>query len=555
LEVHPVDADSPFALGGTDIQVLPFAVRHPGGGLGYRIQADGAAVAYTGDHAIDRQAGPEHPQEKAWLKSADIAIVDATFCLAENAGSDWHSAWEDWIGIAEEARVRQLVLSHHLPARSDAEIDRIVRAAARLAQGSSLRVYAAREGAMFLPEGPADASAGFCSDWLAHAMDGIWQSCDPRTVLDALLAEARKIAQAESGTAFLLENGGLSCYCAQTDVHDPDDAARRLAYLSIRLPLGGQSIAGYAAQSGQMQNVPDVARLPAGSPFAFHGAFDQVSGQASRSVLSIPFFQVTGETMGTLQLINRRSAEGKALPFSAADATAVQALVRAASPAIERSRMHMRTIFNMVQMSALHDPMETHAHAERVGALAAEIYQQWARNHRIEPETLRHDKGLIRLAAMLHDIGKVGISEAILQKPGKLSEEEFTIIRSHPRLGEALLADDPSELARMARLITRHHHQKWNGKGYADSGPEGVLAGIEIPFPARITSIADVFDALLSPRCYKAPWTFDDALLFMFDRSGQDFDPELVDCFQAVLETVKAIYKRYPEAGVLQVEL
>jgi response regulator RpfG family c-di-GMP phosphodiesterase len=199
-------------------------------------------------------------------------------------------------------------------------------------------------------------------------------------------------------------------------------------------------------------------------------------------------------------------------------------------------------------MAARHDPAETGPHAERVGAIAAELYQRWAEKQGKPPDDIRYERSRIRLAAMLHDIGKVGISDLILKKPGKLTEEEFSIMRGHTALGASILKEErEADIARLACDIALHHHQKWDGSGYAGSGNAGRLSGEAIPLSARITAIADVFDALVSPRCYKAAWSFKQAGELLGKESGRHFDPALVACMDEVVPMLDMIYNRFPD--------
>ena len=130
---------------------------------------------------------------------------------------------------------------------------------------------------------------------------------------------------------------------------------------------------------------------------------------------------------------------------------------------------------------------------------------------------------MIEKAAPLHDIGKISIPDNILLKPGKLTTKEFEIMKSHALCGEKLLAGDPSFLLKIASTIAGAHHEKWDGSGY----PRG-LSGESIPIEGRIVAIADVFDALVSERPYKAAWTVEDAIEYIVNQSGKCFDPELV---------------------------
>ena len=143
-------------------------------------------------------------------------------------------------------------------------------------------------------------------------------------------------------------------------------------------------------------------------------------------------------------------------------------------------------------------------------------------------------------AAPMHDIGKIGIPDAILLKPGKLDEQEWTEMQKHVEYGGEILGDDTSELLRMAKEIALGHHEKWNGKGY----PQGI-AGDSIPLSARIVAIADVFDALTSERPYKKAWPVEKALSLIEEEAGEHFDPKLAPMFRKVMPRVEKIMREY----------
>ncbi len=124
----------------------------------------------------------------------------------------------------------------------------------------------------------------------------------------------------------------------------------------------------------------------------------------------------------------------------------------------------------------------------------------------------------------MHDIGKIGIPDHILLKPGKLDPDEWAIMQTHAQIGADILAGDDSDLIVMAHDIAISHHEKWNGKGYPNN-----LIGEDIPLVGRVTALADVFDALTSERPYKKAWSVEQAVILIKDESGQHFDPKLVD--------------------------
>jgi two-component system response regulator RpfG len=142
----------------------------------------------------------------------------------------------------------------------------------------------------------------------------------------------------------------------------------------------------------------------------------------------------------------------------------------------------------------------------------------------------------IELAAPMHDIGKIGIPDHILLKPGKLTLEEFTVMKQHARIGFEILKDSPSRYLQMGAVIALGHHEKYDGSGY----PHG-LSGDQIPLPARIVAVADVYDALSSKRCYKPAWSFTDIMQLLEAQSGQHFDPLCVEAFIRRLSDVHRI--------------
>lgn len=139
----------------------------------------------------------------------------------------------------------------------------------------------------------------------------------------------------------------------------------------------------------------------------------------------------------------------------------------------------------------------------------------------------------IMKASSMHDIGKIGIPDRILLKPGKLTETEREIIQTHTDIGLRILEASDSDIITSARKIIAGHHEKWDGSGYPNQ-----IAGRAIPLEARIAAVCDVFDALISDRPYKKGWPYRDALQFILDNKGSHFDPEVVDAFVSVYDEV-----------------
>ena len=151
---------------------------------------------------------------------------------------------------------------------------------------------------------------------------------------------------------------------------------------------------------------------------------------------------------------------------------------------------------------------------------------------------------LLLNAAPMHDIGKIGIPDKILLKPGKLEAAEWKIMKTHAQIGADILSGDNSALMQMAHDIALTHHEKWNGKGYPNK-----LKGEAIPLVGRVTALADVFDALTSTRPYKKSWSVDDAIQLIKEESGQHFDPMLVECMLNNMDEILLIKEQYAEPG------
>ncbi len=145
-------------------------------------------------------------------------------------------------------------------------------------------------------------------------------------------------------------------------------------------------------------------------------------------------------------------------------------------------------------------------------------------------------------AAAMHDVGKIGIPDAILLKPGALDDAQWAVMRRHPEIGAEIIGSHEARVLQMARRVALAHHEKWNGKGY----PQG-LAGEAIPLEARIVALCDVFDALTSERPYKSAWPVEKAVQLLKDEAGQHFDPQLVERFVAHLPEILEIRERWAD--------
>ncbi|CAA7628018.1 Cyclic di-GMP phosphodiesterase response regulator RpfG [Candidatus Terasakiella magnetica] len=188
-------------------------------------------------------------------------------------------------------------------------------------------------------------------------------------------------------------------------------------------------------------------------------------------------------------------------------------------------------VMRLSKAAEFRDP-ETGAHIERMARYSALI----ARRMGLSAEHAER----LELAAPMHDVGKVGIPDMILLKPDRLTPSEFMIMKQHSLFGWEILKDSSSRLVRLAAVIARSHHEKFDGTGY----PEG-LKGEAIPLEGRIVAVADVYDALTSTRPYKQPWSVEQATDFLKEQAGKHFDPTCVDAFLCEMDTVSAIMAEF----------
>ncbi len=188
-------------------------------------------------------------------------------------------------------------------------------------------------------------------------------------------------------------------------------------------------------------------------------------------------------------------------------------------------------IHRLVRASEYRDS-ETANHINRISGYVEVI----ARKYGLRPPECE----LLKTASLMHDIGKVGVADSILLKPGPLSDEEFAEMRGHVKIGGEILTDSRYDLIQIGQNIAVYHHERWDGTGYPDR-----LRETKIPLEARITSVADVFDALISKRPYKNSWDWDEAVQYIQEGSNSQFDPTVVRAFMAALPEIQEIYSSY----------
>ena len=383
-------------------------------------------------------------------------------------------------------------------------------------------------------------------------------------LLERILTNVRLFFNADAGSIYLRDGDELKFSYSQNNTLQKKNAnSRKLVYKTFSIPINNMSIAGHVAMHRKVVFIPDVYKLDSSVPYTFDSEFDEISQYRSRSMLTVPITNQRSNVLGVLQVINAMDENGNIIPFDDSDQPLVMHFATSAGLAIERAQTTRNIILRMISMAEMRDPKETGAHVNRVGAFSVEIYEEWARANNIPDEEVEVQKDVLRMAAMLHDVGKVAISDLILKKPARLTIDEYEIMKSHTFLGARLFKDIHSDFDDVAMVVALNHHEKWDGTGYPGRNDSINLLrddiylngnrkfipkkGKDIPLFGRIVAIADVYDALCSQRAYKEAWQEDEIIEEIKKSSGTHFDPCIVDAFFGCYDMLKSISKRYPD--------
>ncbi len=381
-------------------------------------------------------------------------------------------------------------------------------------------------------------------------------------LLERILTEARKILSADAGTIYIKDRNDLIFSYVQNETQRRKlPPGQKLIYSTFRVEINKKTISGYVAATGEYLNIPDVYRIPSSAPYQFSASYDRVSKYKTTSMLTVPLQTNRGDIIGVLQIINKQDGDGKVVAFDSEDVIVCQHFASTASMALQRAQLTRTLILRMIAMSELRDPKETGPHVNRVASYSIELFEKWAHRRSMLAEEINKKRDVLRMAAMLHDVGKVAISDVLLKKPGRFTAAERKVMEAHTFLGARLFLNKQSEMDETSAIVSLTHHENWDGTGYPGhvdiltgqpskkrrDGTAVGLKGEEIPIYGRVVAIADVYDALRSKRVYKEAWSEEDVLHEMQHLSGVKFDPDLIDVFFDSLELIRSITARYPD--------
>jgi HD-GYP domain-containing protein (c-di-GMP phosphodiesterase class II) len=362
---------------------------------------------------------------------------------------------------------------------------------------------------------------------------------DLEKLLNLILLEARRLTRADAGTLYLVKGDKLVFRVSQCQSLSDrlGEAKMRQMYESFEMPISRESIAGYSALTKEILNLPDVNAISPEASYHYNSSLDRRAGYTTHSMMVIPMLNREEQVVGVLQLINAMS-DGRVVPFRIEHQKLASSLASQAAVAIENAELtedlkqaHLDTIFRL-GVAAEYRDKETANHITRMSHFSALI----ARGLGWPDEAVE----VMLWSSLMHDVGKLGIPDSILLKPGRLTPEERKIMEVHTTIGGNILRGSKAAVLQKSRIVALTHHEKFDGTGY----PRG-LQGETIPIEGRVTILADVFDALSSKRVYKEAMPEAEVIRILQEGRGTHFDPVVLDVFLGRLDEVRIIQNQY----------
>jgi len=368
---------------------------------------------------------------------------------------------------------------------------------------------------------------------LFHISESIASIREEESLLDFVLRAALERVKASRGSLMLVTNGGKRLTIARS-LGLPEEC------LGTSVEVG-KSISGWVAENVQPLLVQDIRENPLMEEMSHQlkdGSFISVPLERKASPMDPSSF--TDPDMPKVVAVLNVTEKKTGGHFTEGDLKMLSIVANHAAAALENVRLirdiedaQREIVFTLGEIVETRS-RETGYHVKRVA--------EYSKLLALRSGLTMAEAEVLRLASPLHDVGKVGIPDAILNKPGKLTPEEYDTIKNHAQIGYDMLKLAKGRVLQAAAIIALQHHERFDGKGYPQ-----LLAGKDVHVFGRITGIADVFDALGVERVYKKAWDIDRILDYFREQRGQQFDPELVDVFFANIEEILAIRDAFPE--------
>ena len=352
------------------------------------------------------------------------------------------------------------------------------------------------------------------------------------------MSQALSLAHCDGGSLYILEGSILSFKVARNNTLRKrfGKGYEEKCFKRYKIPLSQDRISGRVASTGEIINIEDVYSMPSKSGYSFTDDFDRRNKYITKSMINAPLKDKDNRVLGVLQLINCLDDEGNIIPFSKDIESLIQSLASQAAVAIGNARLikkvnetHLDTILRLSMTAEFRDS-DTSEHLQRMSSYSVIIGENLGLD--------RNELEILKYASPMHDIGKVGIPDSILFKPGALTKSEWVEMKNHSVYGAQILEGSDSPILKASSQIALTHHEKWNGEGY----PRGLMHD-KIPLFGQIVSIVDVFDALTTERCYKKAYNLDYSIDEINASKDNRFSPLIVETFMDNIDEIVKVFK------------
>lgn len=359
-------------------------------------------------------------------------------------------------------------------------------------------------------------------------------------LLDKIAEKSIELTQCEGVSIYIKRGEHLDFMLTKNRTLEKKNT-HNLMSEQFSIPISNHSIPGYVALVKELLNIENVANLPLNSPYQYNNNLDKTYHYKTISMLTLPMLDNKNILIGILQLINFTNANNKIDIFTEKSIFIAKYLSSIAAIAINNILIHFnikKSYFEIIEKLAIaaeFRDLETSFHLKRMSAYCEILWKNLGSKDEDEIENVKY-------ATLMHDIGKIGIPDHILQKPGPLTYEERKVMEQHTTIGGKILEGTTSTLLQLSKTVAYTHHEKWDGTGY----PNHVKRE-EIPLIGRIVALADVFDALTSKRVYKPAYSIEKVFAIISEERGKHFDPKLVDIFFTSRKEILDVYHKYKE--------
>jgi response regulator RpfG family c-di-GMP phosphodiesterase len=355
-------------------------------------------------------------------------------------------------------------------------------------------------------------------------------------LLEQIVNQSLFLAHCDAGSIYIKEGNMLTFMVAQNNTLKKryGDGYEEKYFKRFHFPISKDRISGYVAATGETLNINDVYHIPSDFEYTFTDDFDKRNNYITKSMIVAPMKDPDNHVLGVLQLINCLNDESEIIPFNKNLESLIQSLASQAAVAIRNAKLikqvkeaHLDTILRLSVAAEFRDD-DTSEHLRRMTTYCVIV----AKHLGLDEDDIE----LLKYAAPMHDIGKIGIPDSILFKPGSLTKNEWEEMKKHTIYGAQILEGSDSEILKASSIVALNHHERWDGKGYP-----GGLKKDRIPMFGQIVSIADVFDALASKRVYKEAYELQIAVEEIKNSMDVMFGSHIVKAFMQGLDEIATV--------------